>query len=128
MEPHATPAVWQGDRLTIHDAAQGVVAHRIDLAAVLGIDEDMVRVLCPFVGGAFGCKGSMWMFSPLTAAAARALGRPVKTILTREQMFTLVGHRPPLIPHPTLWASPGGAFQAVKHVSCYTPCVSECLF
>jgi xanthine dehydrogenase YagR molybdenum-binding subunit len=115
MEPHATTAVWQGDRLTIYDATQGVVAHRIDLAAVLGIDEDMVRVLCPFVGGAFGCKGSMWMFSPLTAAAARALGRPVKTILTREQMFTLVGHRPALIQHLTLGASPDGALQAVKH-------------
>ena len=115
MEPHATTAVWQGDRLTIYDATQGVVAHRLDLAAVLGIDEDMVRVLCPFVGGAFGCKGSMWMFSPLTAAAARALDRPVKTILTREQMFTLVGHRPALIQHLTLGASPDGTLQAVKH-------------
>jgi xanthine dehydrogenase YagR molybdenum-binding subunit len=115
MEPHATTAVWQGDRLTMYDATQGVVAHRLDVAAVLGIDEDMVRVLCPFVGGAFGCKGSMWMFSPLTAAAARALDRPVKTILTREQMFTLVGHRPALIQHLTLGADSDGTLQAVKH-------------
>jgi xanthine dehydrogenase YagR molybdenum-binding subunit len=115
MEPHATTAVWQGDRLTMYDATQGVVAHRLDVAAVLGIDEDMVRVLCPFVGGAFGCKGSMWMFSPLTAAAARALDRPVKTILTREQMFTLVGHRPALIQHLTLGADPDGILRAVKH-------------
>src|SRR5580693_2126341 len=115
MEPHATTAVWNGDRLTMYDATQGVVAHRIDLAAVLGIDEDMVRVLCPFVGGAFGCKGSMWMFSPLTAAAARALNRPVKTILTREQMFTLVGHRPALIQRVTLGASQDGTLQAVSH-------------
>jgi len=115
MEPHATTAVWHGDRLTIYDATQGVVAHRLDLAAVLGIDEDMVRVLCPFVGGGFGCKGSMWMFSPLTAAAARALGRSVKTILTREQMFTLVGHRPALIQRLTLGAKPDGTLQAVKH-------------
>ncbi len=115
MEPHATTAVWQGDRLTMYDATQGVVAHRLDVAAVLGIDEDLVRVLCPFVGGAFGCKGSMWMFSPLTAAAARALDRPVKTILTREQMFTLVGHRPALIQHLTLGANPDGTLQAVKH-------------
>jgi len=62
MEPHATTAVWHGDRLTIYDATQGVVSQRLDVAAVLGIDEDMVRVLCPFVGGGFGCKGSMWMF------------------------------------------------------------------
>ncbi len=115
MEPHATTAVWHGDRLTIYDATQGVVGQRLDVAAVLGIDEDMVRVLCPFVGGAFGCKGSMWMFSPLTAAAARVLNRPVKTILTREQMFTLVGHRPALIQQLTLGANPDGTLQAVKH-------------
>ncbi|MBV9105656.1 MAG: xanthine dehydrogenase family protein molybdopterin-binding subunit [Verrucomicrobia bacterium] len=115
MEPHATTAVWHGDRLTIYDATQGVISHRLNVASVLGIDEDMVRVLCPFVGGAFGCKGSMWMFSPLTAAAARALNRPVKTILTREQMFTLVGHRPALIQHLTLGANPDGTLQAVKH-------------
>src|ERR1700730_2367550 len=115
MEPHATTAAWHGDRLTMYDTTQGVVAHRLDVAAVLGIDEDMVRVLCPFVGGAFGCKGSMWMFSPLTAAAARALKRPVKTILTREQMFTLVGHRPALIQHLTLGANQNGTLQAVKH-------------
>ncbi len=115
MEPHATTAQWDGDRLTIYDATQGVVSHRLDVAAVLGVDEDMVRVLCPYVGGAFGCKGSMWMFSPLTAAAARALKRPVKTILTREQMFTLVGHRPALIQRLTLGASPDGTLQAVSH-------------
>jgi xanthine dehydrogenase YagR molybdenum-binding subunit len=115
MEPHATTAEWHGDRLTLYDATQGVVAHRLNVAAVLGIDEDMVRVLCPYVGGAFGCKGSMWMFSPLTAAAARALNRPVKTILTREQMFTLVGHRPALIQRLTLGATTDGTLQAVKH-------------
>jgi xanthine dehydrogenase YagR molybdenum-binding subunit len=115
MEPHATTATWDGERLTIYDATQGVVAHRRNVAAVLGIDEDLVRVVCPFVGGGFGCKGSMWMFSPLTAAAARALNRPVKTILTRPQMFTLVGHRPALEQRLTLGASRDGTLQAVKH-------------
>jgi xanthine dehydrogenase YagR molybdenum-binding subunit len=115
MEPHATTAVWDGDRLDLYDATQGVVGHKHNVATVLGIDEDRVRVVCPFVGGAFGCKGSMWMHSPLTAAAARALHRPVQTVLTREQMFTLVGHRPALIQQVTLAANPDGALQAVKH-------------
>src|SRR5262249_9426778 len=115
MEPHATVAVWEDDRLIVYDATQGVVAHRRNIAAVLGIDEDRVRVICPYVGGAFGCKGSMWMFSPLTAAAARVLNRPVKTILTREQMFTLVGHRPALIQRLTLGAAENGQLQALKH-------------
>jgi xanthine dehydrogenase YagR molybdenum-binding subunit len=72
-------------------------------------------VLCPFVGGAFGCKGSMWMHSPLTAAAARAIGRPLKTVLTREQMYTSNGYRPALLQEIALGADDDGALQAVKH-------------
>jgi xanthine dehydrogenase YagR molybdenum-binding subunit len=115
MEPHATVAVWQEDRLTIYDATQGVGGQQRDLAAVLGIDHDQVRVICPFVGGAFGCKGSMWMHSPLTAAAARVLNRPVKTILTREQMYTTTGHRPTLLQKIELGATQDGVLRAIKH-------------
>jgi xanthine dehydrogenase YagR molybdenum-binding subunit len=115
MEPHATVAVWQQDRLTIYDATQGVGGQQRDLAAVLGIDHDQVRVICPFVGGAFGCKGSMWMHSPLTAAAARVLNRPVKTILTREQMYTTTGHRPTLLQKIELGATQDGVLRAIKH-------------
>jgi xanthine dehydrogenase YagR molybdenum-binding subunit len=115
MEPHATVALWEDDRLTIYDATQYVIGQRSNLAEVLGIDEDKVRVLCPFVGGAFGCKGAMWMHSPLTAAAARAIGRPVKTILTREQMYTSNGYRPALLQDIALGANEDGTLQAVKH-------------
>ncbi len=115
MEPHAVTATWEGDRLTIYDATQGVVADQRNIAAVLGIDDALVRVVCPYVGGGFGCKGSMWLFTPLTAAAARRLNRPVKTILTRPQMFTLVGHRPALSQQLVLGANRDGSLQAVKH-------------
>src|SRR5262249_39889584 len=115
MEPHATVALWEDDRLTIYAVTQGVVAERRNVAAVLGIDQDSVRVICPFVGGAFGCKGSMWMFSPLTPAPGRVFNRPVKTILTREQMFALVGHRPALIQRLRLGASRDGQLLALKH-------------
>lgn len=115
MEPHATTAIWDGDHLEIHEATQGIISHQRNVAAVLGIDENRVHVICPFVGGGFGCKGSMWMHSPLTAAAARELKRPVKTVLTRAQMFTLVGYRPALMQQVTLAAAPDGALQAIKH-------------
>ena len=65
MEPHAVTATWDGDRLTIYDATQGVIADHRNIAAVLGIDDALVRVICPYVGGGFGCKGSMWLFTPL---------------------------------------------------------------
>ncbi len=115
MEPHATTAMWDGDRLEIFDATQWILGQRRNVAAVLGVDENRVHLRCPYIGGGFGCKGSMWMHSPLTAAAARDLRRPVKTILTREQMFFLVGYRPALIQAVTLAAAPDGTLQAVKH-------------
>jgi xanthine dehydrogenase YagR molybdenum-binding subunit len=115
MEPHATVAVWDQDRLTIYDATQSVGGQRRNLAAVLGVDEDQVRVICPFVGGAFGCKGAMWMHSPLTAAAAKVLNRPVKTILTREQMYTAVGHRPIVLQKIELGSTREGVLRALKH-------------
>jgi xanthine dehydrogenase YagR molybdenum-binding subunit len=115
MEPHATVAVWEDDRLTVYDATQWVGGHQRNLAAVLGVDVDHVRVVCPFVGGAFGCKGSMWMHSPLTAAAARVLNRPVKTVLTREQMYTSVGHRPVTVQKIELGATRDGSIRALKH-------------
>jgi xanthine dehydrogenase YagR molybdenum-binding subunit len=115
MEPHATVAVWEEDRLTAYDATQWVGGQQRNLAAVLGVDNDHVRVLCPFVGGGFGCKGSMWMHSPLTAAAARVLGRPVKTILAREQMYAGVGHRPKTLQKIELGATRDGALRALKH-------------
>jgi xanthine dehydrogenase YagR molybdenum-binding subunit len=125
MEPHATIAAWDDDRLTIYDATQWVIGHQRNVAAVLGIDESNVRVFCPFVGGAFGCKASMWMHSPLTAAAARALNRPIKTVLAREQMYTLVGHRPDLIQHLSLAANKNGSLQAVRHDVRSTTAVSK---
>jgi xanthine dehydrogenase YagR molybdenum-binding subunit len=115
MEPHASTAIWNGDRLTMYESTQGVIGHRRNIAAVLDLDDSKVQVICPYVGGAFGCKGSMWMHSPLTAEAARALGRPVRTVLTREQMFTIVGHRPALIQTISLGSNKDGVLQAVKH-------------
>jgi len=115
MEPHATTAVWEGDRLTTYDATQFVPGQQRNVAAILGVNEDNVRVICPFIGGGFGSKQAVWTHSPLTAAAARALKRPIKTILTREQMFTLTGHRPALIQRISLAANRDGVLQAVKH-------------
>ncbi|WP_308205542.1 xanthine dehydrogenase family protein molybdopterin-binding subunit [Mycolicibacterium frederiksbergense] len=62
--------------------------------AYLGLTEDRVRILSPLVGGAFGSKSFLWMHVVLCAVAARAVGRPVKLVLTRNQMFSSTGHRP----------------------------------
>ena len=115
MEPHATIAVWAGDHLTLYDSTQYVTGDRNTVARTLGIAPEKVRVICPYVGGGFGCKGSTWSHVVLAAMAARRAGRPVKLVLERPQMFGMVGHRPNTEQRMLLAAARDGALTAVKH-------------
>jgi len=115
MEPHATTAVWEGDKLTVYDATQYTFGVRKSLADGFGIPEENVRVVCHFIGGAFGCKGTMWSHVPLAALAARSVQRPVKLVLTRQQMFTGVGHRAETEQKITLGATKDGRLTALAH-------------
>ncbi len=115
MEPHATIAQWEGEKLTLHDSTQHVSGVKQTVAKVLGIPEDNVRVLCPFTGGGFGCKGSTWSHVVLAAMAARVVKRPVKIVLERPQMFGPVGGRPQTYQHIVLGAKRDGTLTAVRH-------------
>ena len=115
MEPHATLAHWEGDRLTIYDSTQYITGAQTTLSKVLGISKDRVRVICPFVGGGFGCKGSLWSHVALAAMAARRLDRPVKLVLDRSQMFGPVGGRPLTVQKFELAARQDGRFVATRH-------------
>lgn len=125
IEPHATLARWEGDRLTVHDSTQGVFGCRKTLAQRLGIPIENVRVISPFVGGGFGCKGSVWSHVVLAAMAARQLGRPVRLVLDRPQMFAPVGHRPNTEQHVVLGATREGKLTAVKHAVVSTTSMFE---
>ncbi|MFE7329858.1 xanthine dehydrogenase family protein molybdopterin-binding subunit [Streptomyces sp. NPDC057565] len=115
IEPSATTAAWDGDRLTLYDATQGVAATQLTVAALLGVTPSNVRVISHYVGGSFGCKAMIWAHPALAALAARHVGRPVKLNLTREQMFTSVGHREQQEQHITLGASSEGRITALRH-------------
>lgn len=115
MEPHATTAIWEGDKLTVYDSTQYTFGVRKSLADGFGIPEENVRVICKFIGGAFGCKGNMWSHVPLAALAARAVQRPVKLVITRAQMFTSVGHRAQTEQTITLGATKDGRLTALAH-------------
>jgi xanthine dehydrogenase YagR molybdenum-binding subunit len=116
MEPHATIAVWQGDTvLTLYDSTQGIFGVRGKIAKTFGLEATDVRVINHYVGGGFGCKGSPWSHVALAALAAKAVGRPVKLVLTRPQMFSLVGHRPQTLQTITLAADAEGGLTAVRH-------------
>ncbi len=116
MEMHGLTAVWQGEQsLTVYDTSQGIFGVRKKLATVFGLAESNVRVISRYVGGGFGCKGSPWSHLALCALAARVTGRPVRLVLTRPQMFSLVGYRPRTIQRVVLGADARGKLTAVRH-------------
>ncbi|MGI5191648.1 xanthine dehydrogenase family protein molybdopterin-binding subunit [Promicromonospora sp. CA-289599] len=117
MEPHAILAVWDGDQVLIHAGAQIPAAFALGMSQRLGVLPQNVRLNTKYVGGAFGARVILWSDTPLPAAAAREIGRPVRLVLTREQMFTLTGHRPQLTQTVRLGASRDGVLNAVSHRS-----------
>ncbi len=111
----ATVALWDGDTLTVHDTTQYPVHVRATLAAAFGVPEEKIRVLVPFVGGAFGAGLRPWPHVILAALAAQRVKRPVKLVLTRPQMFTSIGHRPNTVQHIKIGASNDGTLIAIEH-------------
>ncbi|MEO8131103.1 MAG: xanthine dehydrogenase family protein molybdopterin-binding subunit [Bryobacteraceae bacterium] len=115
MEPSGSTAVWNGSKLTVYDATQWVVGTRNVVADTLGIPRADVHIISSFVGGGFGCKGFVWPHSILAAIAAKQIGRPVKVALSREQMFTSVGHRGATDQKVGLGADASGVLLAIQH-------------
>lgn len=117
LEMHATTALWDPTAevpLTLWDSTQGVHPDRAAVCEVFGLDQERVRVVCPYVGGGFGSKGTPHAHVFLATMAARALpGRPVKLGLTRQQMFSLAGYRTPTIQRMQLAADRTGRLQAI---------------
>jgi xanthine dehydrogenase YagR molybdenum-binding subunit len=117
LELHATTAFWDGDRLTVHDATQSIDWFRTHLALRFGVPMTNVRVLAPFVGGAFGGKFAIWPGTILAALAARAIGRPVRLVLSREAVYRTVGGRTPSIQRVALGADRDGTLTSLVHTS-----------
>jgi xanthine dehydrogenase YagR molybdenum-binding subunit len=122
MEPHATTAIWresaggEGPRLTLYDSTQGAHKVRETLAPVLGVEEDEIRVIAPYVGGGFGSKGTPHAHNVLAVLAAQLTGgRPVKLPLTRQQLFAVAGHRTPTVQRVRLGARRDGRLLALCH-------------
>jgi xanthine dehydrogenase YagR molybdenum-binding subunit len=93
IELFSTTAMWQGDQLTIHEPSQNVTGWKIELARQLKIDPANVRIVSPYVGGAFGSKGPMTARTAIVAVAARRVGRPVRCVVSRMQAFNTQTYR-----------------------------------
>jgi xanthine dehydrogenase YagR molybdenum-binding subunit len=115
IEPHATVAAWSGDHLTLWSKSQFVVNEAAEIAAVFGVPADHVRVICPYIGGAFGTSLRTWPHVTVAALAARHVRRPVKLVLTRQQMFYATGHRPHTRQRVAVGAAPDGRLTTLVH-------------
>ena len=115
MECFGTTAVWEDDgRLTIYDKTQGAPNCHRYVCSVFGLAKDKVRLLSPYVGGAFGVGLRPNYQLNLAVLAAIGLKRPVRVALTRQQMFTL-GYRPETIQTLSLGAEEDGSLSAIRH-------------
>jgi xanthine dehydrogenase YagR molybdenum-binding subunit len=115
MEPPATIAAWDGDTLTLYDSTQGPYRVASRLAGLFDLPIEAVHVVAEYVGGGFGAKLMPRSASVLAAMAARAVDRPVKVALTRQQTFSLTGHRTPTVQRVRLGADADGRLEAVWH-------------
>ena len=115
IEMHATIAAWDGDCVTLWDKTQWVHNVAEEIAAVFDIPAENVRVISPFVGGAFGSGLRAWPHVTLAVLGARVVRRPVKLMLSRREMYYGVGYRPHTVQRVALGASRGGRLAAILH-------------
>ena len=115
MEPPATLAYWNRNKLTVHCSAQLINSAQQGVASTLQIPLGNVHLVSRYIGGGFGSKLPIYGDVILTALAARQLRRPVKTALTRQQMFHITSHRSDTVQRLRLGASSDGKLNAVGH-------------
>jgi xanthine dehydrogenase YagR molybdenum-binding subunit len=117
MEPHASMAMWEGDKLTIFTANQMINWGMKDMAKTLGIPEEKVRLVSPYIGGGFGGKLFLRSEALLAALGARQARRPVKVTLQRALMFNNTTHRPATIQRIRIGCTREGRIDAIAHES-----------
>lgn len=116
MELFATIAHWEGDdKVTLYDKTQGPKSTQFTVSRTFGIPDKNVRVIAENVGGAFGSGLRSWANVPAACIAAKKLNRPVKLVLTRPQMFSLVGYRPQSWQKVGIGADASGNFFGISH-------------
>jgi xanthine dehydrogenase YagR molybdenum-binding subunit len=115
MEPHAIVAAWEGDTLSIDTPSQSLAMAQGRIAGLFGIAPEKIHIRSPFLGGGFGSKGLISGPQILGILAARLVGRPVKLVLRREQMYGPVGHRSPSRQTLRIGLDDDGLLTAIDH-------------
>ena len=117
MEPFATIAAWQGDKLTLWTSNQMIAWSKRSLAKILSVAPENIRLDSPFVGGGFGGKLFVRADAVCAALGAKAAGRPVKIAMQRPLTMNNSTHRPATIQRVRLGATRDGRLTAIAHSS-----------
>lgn len=128
MEPHAAVAMWEGGRLTLDASYQSPITSRDQLATVLGVEPEKVRIRSPFVGGGFGGKLGLMPEAAAAAIAAQQIGRPVKIAMPRQTVFETTGRRPATHQRVRLGADADGRLTAIAHETITDQLAGEVFF
>lgn len=115
MEPHASIAHWEGDSVVLHGSYQMLSTNRMQLADALGLELEKVRILAHYVGGGFGAKLGISAESVAAALASKALGRPVRVVMTRQQVYEATVRRSNTVQRVRLAADANGMLTGVAH-------------
>jgi xanthine dehydrogenase YagR molybdenum-binding subunit len=115
MEPFAVTSVWDGDKVTLYTKSQHIKAMQQDVMELFNLPEQNVQVYSKVIGGAFGSGSPLWPYAKAGLIGAKMIGKPLKTVIDREQMFTMVGYRSPTVQKLGLGASADGTLIGMTH-------------
>ena len=122
LEAHGSVVKWDGDKITIWDSTQGVYdASMLSFARTMNMPYNKVRVICRYVGGAFGAKLELGKYTVMAALLARKSGRPVKLMLPREDTLLAVGNRPNARMTVKAGVKKDGTLTALQLTNVYSP-------
>jgi xanthine dehydrogenase YagR molybdenum-binding subunit len=118
MESHGSVALWESGRLTVWDSTQHIFGIRAQVAQLLHLPLDRVRVIKQYMGGGFGSKNNVGRYTLLAGIGSRMTGRPVKILLDRHEENLATGNRPSGVQYLKIGARRDGTLTAI-HLRAY---------
>jgi xanthine dehydrogenase YagR molybdenum-binding subunit len=116
MELHALTVHWEGDdKVTVYDKTQAIKITQQNIMQAFGLPEKNVRVISHYIGGAFGSAFNFWPHTAAAIMGAKKTGKPLKLMLSRDQLFTMVGYRPQAIQKIGMGTTKDGKLTGITH-------------
>ena len=117
MEPFAMTALWNGDKVTVYTKSQYIKGMQREIMGMFKLPEENVTVNSKVIGGAFGSGSPLWPYAKATLIGAKMIGKPLKVVIDRGQMFTMVGYRSPAIQKMGMGATADGKLTGITHIA-----------